>query len=65
MIEPVAKCRCGKLFTPMEWAALDLMPPESINRFLARKCPCGLYAVKQVISYDDIQKAYETALGEK
>ncbi len=61
MIDPIAKCRCGKLITPEEWAQLK----DGGDGF-HRLCPCG-QKVKlgtATISFDDVKKAYEAALEE-
>ena len=56
--EPIAKCRCGRLFNPMQWAELT-------GSGVQRACPCGLVAVKiQPITLDDIQKLYRKELDQ-
>ncbi len=63
MIDPIAKCRCGRLFSPMEWAELSTstMYGSSVSRY----CPCGLNAVRlQPITLDDVKQSYKEALKE-
>jgi len=58
MSEPIAKCRCGRLFSPMQWAELSGSGPLRI-------CPCGLTAAKiQPITLADVKVAYEKSLKE-
>ncbi len=62
-IEPIAKCVCGRLFTPMEWAELSTatMYGESMSRY----CPCGLNAVRMSpITIGDIKRNYKQMLEE-
>ena len=55
MTEPIAKCRCGRKFTPMEWAELGAVDT-------VRRCPCGLAAARIVITLTDIERAYQDSL---
>lgn len=60
-VDPIAKCRCGKLFTPMEWAELKIERGD-----FTRMCPCGLHAVRIApITLNDIKREYQKALEEK
>ena len=52
--EPIAKCRCGRRFTPMEWAELGAVDT-------VRRCPCGLAAAR-IITLTDIERAYQESL---
>ncbi len=38
-VDLIAKCRCGRTFTPMQWAELDT---TNVLGGGYRKCPCGL-----------------------
>jgi hypothetical protein len=56
--DAIAKCRCGRLYSPMEWAELEVAPNGT-----SRKCACGLLAVKvATVTLDEIEKAYNAAL---
>ncbi len=66
MIDPIAKCRCGRTFTPMQWAELDANPVVSglYVRSSYRNCPCGLFAVRlEKITLEDITKNYRKILA--
>ncbi len=68
MIDPIAKCRCGRLFTPGQWAELDTKPVAPGISFSSsyRACPCGLFAARIApVTLNDIEKAYNEALEEK
>ncbi len=63
MVDPIAKCRCGKLYTPVEWAELRVAAEDARRR----ECSCGLLAVRIMrgdLTFEDIKREYEKAMEE-
>lgn len=62
MSEPIAKCCCGRTFTPMEWVELRCLEPIGSRR----RCPCGLNAVRVIpVTLAEIERLYKKALEEE
>ncbi len=58
-VDVVARCRCGRTFSPMTWAELAKLTGDF------RRCPCGLDIKPNPPTFDEIKAAYEKTLKGK